>query len=157
MILEVALEALFRFSLWIMVLVSWWKLPHHIKKLYTMHRTVYGCQNALLYIPCLNLVEICSSRWIRVFFHYKYTGFGILFHLTFRRFFGFTMIMMLRFVKQVPGTTQYSLALYYMLTSPLEETPLLERFVNGDDAFRNSRFKLIPYISKVFCRGWKNS
>ncbi|KAL3523463.1 hypothetical protein ACH5RR_016297 [Cinchona calisaya] len=49
---------------------------------------------------------------------------------------------------QVPGTTQYSLALYYMLTSPLEETPLLERFVNGDDAFRNSRFKLIPYISK---------
>ncbi|XP_071934900.1 protein ENHANCED DISEASE RESISTANCE 2 isoform X1 [Coffea arabica] len=49
---------------------------------------------------------------------------------------------------QVPGTTQYSLALYYMLTSPLEEAPLLERFVNGDDAFRNSRFKLIPYISK---------
>ncbi|KAL3520715.1 hypothetical protein ACH5RR_018864 [Cinchona calisaya] len=49
---------------------------------------------------------------------------------------------------QVPGATQYNLALYYMMTSPLEETPLLERFVNGDDAFRNSRFKLIPYISK---------
>ncbi|GJN09095.1 hypothetical protein PR202_ga27070 [Eleusine coracana subsp. coracana] len=30
----------------------------------------------------------------------------------------------------------------------LEKVPLLERFVNGDDAFRNSRFKLIPYISK---------
>ncbi|GJM84822.1 hypothetical protein PR202_ga00531 [Eleusine coracana subsp. coracana] len=29
-----------------------------------------------------------------------------------------------------------------------EKVPLLERFVNGDDAFRNSRFKLIPYISK---------
>ncbi|KAL3819966.1 hypothetical protein ACJIZ3_005871 [Penstemon smallii] len=49
---------------------------------------------------------------------------------------------------QVPGTTMYNLALYYMLNTPLEETPLLERFVNGDDAFRNSRFKLIPYISK---------
>uniref|UniRef100_A0A3Q7G342 Protein ENHANCED DISEASE RESISTANCE 2 C-terminal domain-containing protein n=1 Tax=Solanum lycopersicum TaxID=4081 RepID=A0A3Q7G342_SOLLC len=49
---------------------------------------------------------------------------------------------------QVPGATTYNLALYYMLTSPLEETPLLERFVNGDDSFRNSRFKLIPYISK---------
>ncbi|KAK4403888.1 protein ENHANCED DISEASE RESISTANCE 2 [Sesamum angolense] len=49
---------------------------------------------------------------------------------------------------QVPGTSTYHLALYYMLKSPLEETPLLERFVNGDDAFRNSRFKLIPYISK---------
>lgn len=49
---------------------------------------------------------------------------------------------------QVPGASNHSLALYYMLKSPLEETPLLERFVNGDDAFRNSRFKLIPYISK---------
>lgn len=49
---------------------------------------------------------------------------------------------------QVPGLATYSLALYYMLKTPLEETPLLERFVNGDDTFRNSRFKLIPYISK---------
>ncbi|KAL0403482.1 UNVERIFIED_CONTAM: protein ENHANCED DISEASE RESISTANCE 2 [Sesamum radiatum] len=49
---------------------------------------------------------------------------------------------------QVPGTSTYHLTLYYMLKSPIEETPLLERFVNGDDAFRNSRFKLIPYISK---------
>jgi hypothetical protein len=35
------------------------------------------------------------------------------------------------------------------MKTPLEDTPLLESFVNGDDAFRNSRFKLIPYISKV--------
>lgn len=49
---------------------------------------------------------------------------------------------------QVPGTTTYSLALYYMLKTPLKETPLLERFINGDDTFRNPRFKLIPYISK---------
>ncbi|KAK3157792.1 hypothetical protein QOZ80_2AG0128090 [Eleusine coracana subsp. coracana] len=49
---------------------------------------------------------------------------------------------------QVPGSTTYSLALYYMMDTPLEKVPLLERFVNGDDAFRNSRFKLIPYISK---------
>ena len=49
---------------------------------------------------------------------------------------------------QIPGTTTYNLALYYMLKTPLEETPLLDRFVNGDNAFRNSRFKLIPYISK---------
>ncbi|KAG8380504.1 hypothetical protein BUALT_Bualt06G0022500 [Buddleja alternifolia] len=49
---------------------------------------------------------------------------------------------------QVPGATTYNLALYYMLKTPLQETPLLERFVSGDDTFRNSRFKLIPYISK---------
>ncbi|KAL7148285.1 hypothetical protein ABFS83_06G168200 [Erythranthe nasuta] len=49
---------------------------------------------------------------------------------------------------QVPGATTYNLALYYMLKTPLADTPLLDRFVNGDDAFRNSRFKLIPYISK---------
>ena len=50
---------------------------------------------------------------------------------------------------QVPGSTTYSLALYYMMDTPLEKVPLLEAFVNGDDTFRNSRFKLIPYISKV--------
>ncbi|GLT93217.1 hypothetical protein SLE2022_110180 [Rubroshorea leprosula] len=49
---------------------------------------------------------------------------------------------------QVPGTTKYTLALYYMLKTPLEEHPLLHSFVNGDNAYRNSRFKLIPYISK---------
>ncbi|XAR72119.1 hypothetical protein NMG60_11018640 [Bertholletia excelsa] len=49
---------------------------------------------------------------------------------------------------QVPGTTTYGLVLYFMTESPLEENPLLEHFVNGDDAHRNSRFKLIPYISK---------
>ncbi|XP_010521754.1 PREDICTED: protein ENHANCED DISEASE RESISTANCE 2-like isoform X2 [Tarenaya hassleriana] len=49
---------------------------------------------------------------------------------------------------QVPGSTTYSLVLYYMMSAPIEEHPLLYSFVNGDDAYRNSRFKLIPYISK---------
>ncbi|CAA6655252.1 unnamed protein product [Spirodela intermedia] len=49
---------------------------------------------------------------------------------------------------QVPGSTTYNLALYYMMDIPLENVPLLESFVKGDDAYRNSRFKLIPYISK---------
>ncbi|TYI35002.1 hypothetical protein ES332_A03G046200v1 [Gossypium tomentosum] len=49
---------------------------------------------------------------------------------------------------QVPGSTTYSLALYYMMNTPVEDSPLLHNFVNGDDAYRNSRFKLIPYISK---------
>ncbi|KAL1542435.1 protein ENHANCED DISEASE RESISTANCE 2-like [Salvia divinorum] len=49
---------------------------------------------------------------------------------------------------QIPGPTMYNLTLYYMLKTPLEETPLLEKFVNGDDTFRNLRFKLIPYISQ---------
>ncbi|XP_050385773.1 protein ENHANCED DISEASE RESISTANCE 2-like [Argentina anserina] len=49
---------------------------------------------------------------------------------------------------QFPGTTMHTLAFYYMLNTPLEENPLLHSFVNGDDAYRNSRFKLIPYISK---------
>ncbi|CAI0411850.1 unnamed protein product [Linum tenue] len=49
---------------------------------------------------------------------------------------------------QVPGVPVYTLALYYMLKTPLEEQPLLNSFVNGDDAYRNSRFKLIPFIPK---------
>ncbi|KAF8397698.1 hypothetical protein HHK36_016620 [Tetracentron sinense] len=49
---------------------------------------------------------------------------------------------------QVPGSNTYSLALYYMMNTPIEDIPLLESFIKGDDAYRNSRFKLIPYISK---------
>ncbi|KAJ6806737.1 protein ENHANCED DISEASE RESISTANCE 2 [Iris pallida] len=49
---------------------------------------------------------------------------------------------------QVPGSTTYSLALYYMMNTPVENVPLLQSFIRGDDAYRNSRFKLIPYISK---------
>ncbi|KAK6933382.1 Protein ENHANCED DISEASE RESISTANCE 2, C-terminal [Dillenia turbinata] len=49
---------------------------------------------------------------------------------------------------QIPGNTRHNLVMYYMTKTPLESTPLLEKFVNGDDAYRNSRFKLIPYISK---------
>ncbi|XP_061347077.1 protein ENHANCED DISEASE RESISTANCE 2 [Gastrolobium bilobum] len=49
---------------------------------------------------------------------------------------------------QMPGSPMYSIALYYMMKTPLEDNPLLQNFVDGDDAYRNSRFKLIPYISK---------
>lgn len=49
---------------------------------------------------------------------------------------------------QVPGSTTYSLALYYMMNTPVEDAPLLDSFIKGDNAFRNSRFKLIPYISE---------
>ncbi|RWW01601.1 hypothetical protein GW17_00035346 [Ensete ventricosum] len=47
------------------------------------------------------------------------------------------------------GSTTYSLALYYMTHLPVESIPLLKKFVRGDDAYRNSRFKLIPHITKV--------
>ncbi|XAR52363.1 hypothetical protein NMG60_11020394 [Bertholletia excelsa] len=49
---------------------------------------------------------------------------------------------------QIPGSSMLSLAFYFMTKTPLEKIPLLERFVHGDDSYRNSRFKLIPYISK---------
>ncbi|KAJ0970491.1 hypothetical protein J5N97_023368 [Dioscorea zingiberensis] len=49
---------------------------------------------------------------------------------------------------QIPGSTTYNLAFYYMMDSPLESIPLLRSFVEGDDKYRNSRFKLIPYVSK---------
>lgn len=57
----------------------------------------------------------------------------------------------------MPGSTTYSLVLYYMMSTPIEEHPLLVSFVNGDDAYRNSRFKLIPYISKVSVKDYSTS
>ncbi|XP_074360655.1 protein ENHANCED DISEASE RESISTANCE 2-like, partial [Apium graveolens] len=45
-----------------------------------------------------------------------------------------------------PARPNYSLVLYYTAERPVKENSLLGRFVNGSDAFRDSRFKLIPSI-----------
>jgi hypothetical protein len=37
-------------------------------------------------------------------------------------------------MNQVPGATQYTIALYYMLKTPLEETPLLHGVITVDKA-----------------------
>ncbi|KAK9079129.1 hypothetical protein SSX86_000799 [Deinandra increscens subsp. villosa] len=51
---------------------------------------------------------------------------------------------------QIPGSsTNFHIAFYYATTTPIKDVPLLENFVEGDDAYRNARFKLIPHVSKV--------
>ncbi|XP_024522558.1 protein ENHANCED DISEASE RESISTANCE 2 [Selaginella moellendorffii] len=47
---------------------------------------------------------------------------------------------------QVPAKPNYSLVFYYAADRSLRPSSLLEKFANGDDSFRNSRFKLIPSI-----------
>nr|XP_043624331.1 protein ENHANCED DISEASE RESISTANCE 2-like [Erigeron canadensis] len=50
---------------------------------------------------------------------------------------------------QIPGpTTTFHIAFYYATTTPIKDVPLLQNFVEGDDAYRNARFKLIPRVSK---------
>ena len=39
---------------------------------------------------------------------------------------------------------------FYFVTKELVPGSLLQRFVDGDDEFRNSRLKLIPSVPKVF-------
>ncbi|KAI4327985.1 hypothetical protein L6164_020385 [Bauhinia variegata] len=48
---------------------------------------------------------------------------------------------------QVPGSTHYSMV-FYFVTRELVPGSLLQRFVDGDDEFRNSRLKLIPSVPK---------
>ncbi|XP_010242523.1 PREDICTED: protein ENHANCED DISEASE RESISTANCE 2-like isoform X2 [Nelumbo nucifera] len=48
---------------------------------------------------------------------------------------------------QVPGSTHYSMV-FYFVTKQLVPGSLLQRFVDGDDEFRNSRLKLIPSVAK---------
>ncbi|KAK3037634.1 hypothetical protein RJ639_030411 [Escallonia herrerae] len=48
---------------------------------------------------------------------------------------------------QVPGSTHYSMV-FYFVTKELAPGSLLQRFVDGDDEFRNSRLKLIPSVPK---------
>ncbi|AED95268.1 Pleckstrin homology (PH) domain-containing protein / lipid-binding START domain-containing protein [Arabidopsis thaliana] len=48
---------------------------------------------------------------------------------------------------QVPGSTHYSMV-FYFVTKELVPGSLFQRFVDGDDEFRNSRLKLIPLVPK---------
>ncbi|CAN4077301.1 unnamed protein product [Withania somnifera] len=55
----------------------------------------------------------------------------------------FTLIINL----QVPGSTHYSMIFYFVMKKLIPGS-LLQRFVDGDDEFRNSRMKLIPSVPK---------
>ncbi|CAL5061195.1 unnamed protein product [Urochloa decumbens] len=48
---------------------------------------------------------------------------------------------------QIPGSTHYSLVMYFV-TKSLKKGSLLQCFFDGDDDFRNSRLKLIPSVPK---------
>nr|GLL48714.1 protein ENHANCED DISEASE RESISTANCE 2-like isoform X2 [Ipomoea trifida] len=48
---------------------------------------------------------------------------------------------------QIPGSTHYSMV-FYFVTKELVPSSLFQRFVDGDDEFRNSRLKLIPAVPK---------
>ncbi|CAM0945067.1 unnamed protein product [Alopecurus aequalis] len=47
---------------------------------------------------------------------------------------------------QVPAKPNYNLVMYYASEKPVNKESLLGRFIDGTDAFRDARFKLIPSI-----------
>lgn len=59
---------------------------------------------------------------------------------------GKNLPFILVFNLQVPAKPNYSLVLYYASDRTINEDSLLAKFLEGDDAFRDSRFKLIPSI-----------
>ncbi|CAJ1975570.1 unnamed protein product [Sphenostylis stenocarpa] len=59
---------------------------------------------------------------------------------------GKNLPFVLVFNLQVPAKPNYSLVLYYASDRPVNKDSLLAKFLDGDDSFRDSRFKLIPSI-----------
>lgn len=49
---------------------------------------------------------------------------------------------------QVPGKDHHSAVFYFATEDAVQQGSLLYRFVNGDDAFRNQRFKIVNRIVK---------
>uniref|UniRef100_A0A0E0LV93 Protein ENHANCED DISEASE RESISTANCE 2 C-terminal domain-containing protein n=1 Tax=Oryza punctata TaxID=4537 RepID=A0A0E0LV93_ORYPU len=47
---------------------------------------------------------------------------------------------------QVPAKPNYNLVMYYAAEKPVNKDSMLGRFIDGTDAFRDARFKLIPSI-----------
>jgi len=50
---------------------------------------------------------------------------------------------------QVPGVKHFSIVFYYLLPGPVHKDSVLGKFIDGDDAYKNARFKLIPNIAVV--------
>jgi len=48
---------------------------------------------------------------------------------------------------QVPGVKHFSIVFYYLLPGPVHKDSVLGKFIDGDDAYKNARFKLIPNIA----------
>ncbi|RLM60396.1 protein ENHANCED DISEASE RESISTANCE 2-like [Panicum miliaceum] len=51
---------------------------------------------------------------------------------------------------QVPAKPNYNLVMYYAAERPVNKDSLLGRFIDGTDAFRDARFKLIPSIAEGY-------
>ncbi|KAF5742744.1 hypothetical protein HS088_TW09G00804 [Tripterygium wilfordii] len=49
---------------------------------------------------------------------------------------------------QLPSKDNYSVIAYFTVSKPIQEGSLMDQFLKGDDAFRNSRLKLIANIVK---------
>lgn len=49
---------------------------------------------------------------------------------------------------QVPGKDHHSAVFYFATEEPIQSGSLLHRFINGDEAFRNQRLKLVNRIAK---------
>lgn len=57
--------------------------------------------------------------------------------------------LLTRIIMQVPAKPNYNLVMYYAAERPVNKDSLLGRFIDGTDAFRDARFKLIPSIVEV--------
>ncbi|XP_057777942.1 protein ENHANCED DISEASE RESISTANCE 2 [Salvia miltiorrhiza] len=49
---------------------------------------------------------------------------------------------------QLPTKDNHSIIAYFVATEPSHQDPLIRRFLNGDDGFRDSRLKLITNVAK---------
>lgn len=49
---------------------------------------------------------------------------------------------------QVPGRDHYSAVFYFTAENPIPSDTLFHKFINGNDAFRNNRFKIVNRIVK---------
>lgn len=51
---------------------------------------------------------------------------------------------------QVPSKPNHSMVFYFAANRPIHKGSLLDKFANGDDMFRDARFKLIPSIKEGY-------
>ncbi|KMZ66511.1 hypothetical protein ZOSMA_299G00010 [Zostera marina] len=90
------------------------------------------------------LLKLIAVDWFKT--ENRFDGIGLHSKSVVQSEAGKTLPFILVINLQVPANPNYNLVLYYGAERPINKESLLGNFINGTDAFRNARFKLIPSI-----------
>lgn len=127
------------------MLVSLWSITEALLNSY-FHFHCYRFCSLRLRKGCTHLLP--TYKWVTFLIDFFVTYYSCVCRLLSNFSKGGIFGEVINILLQIPGSTHYSIVMYFV-TNTMKKGSLLQRFFDGDDEFRNSRLKLIPAVPKV--------